>query len=92
MIITNSTISGRSGPRIVEISAISWEIQNLNFCRESRIRQSEVDHGPDRPEILEFVILIQNPDFEFSMKSPKFLPPSAHRTILGLRIQNYKNP
>ena len=48
--------------------------------------------GPDRPKIVEFLILTENRDFEFPMKSQKFLPPSPHRTILGLRIQNYKNP
>ena len=56
----------------------------------------DIEKNPDSPwellPIVELVIFIKNPDFEFSMKSQKFLPPSPHRTILGLRIQNYKNP
>ena len=72
-------------------SCLEFSIK-LRFRIFDEIVEISVIGGPDRLKIVEFLILIENWDFEFPMRSQKFLPHSPHRSILGLHMQNYEHP
>ena len=88
MRISNSTMIRRLGSQMAEISTISTKIEISNFRWN---RRNFCHPRLHRLVLVEFEILIENWDFEFPMRSQKFLPQSPHRCIFRLRTQNYEH-